>query len=180
MKSLFASIVLALFVAPVLAQQASSNTASTANVPVNIAPVFGSTPAHTSADVNYQGSYSAKTTGQVFLPGNSVASGSFNCGATGSAGIGGTGFSVGLSGSKSLEECVKLNLLNMAGIKGDPQMFDAVWCTIAQGREAMIEAGRECPSQVRARQQAAAPVASAPVASRPRVGQTDSMGRLVQ
>jgi hypothetical protein len=110
-------------------------------------------------EVRYGGKQTVKTTGMAYMPGMAVASGGFNCGATGGAAVGGSGFSLGFGGAKSLDECVKLNLLNFAGLAGDNALYEAVWCTIPAGKAAYAEQGKECPSVVREQERARAQAA---------------------
>lgn len=181
MKRTILALSLSVLAISSMAQSAASNTSSNANVPVIIAPVFGNTPDHVSSDINYSGSYTAKTTGQVFLPGNAVASGGFNCGATSSLGAGVPGVSLGGSTAKSLKACVMMNLMNFAIIAKDKDMYESALCSMDEGREVMAEAGALCPSEVRARKSGAV-TAVTPTAARPpsSVGTMNSMGQIVQ
>lgn len=159
-----------------------SNGASTGAVSLQLTQQASPIPANTTALVEQRGR--VDTTASVFLPGNAVASGQFNCGATGSAGIGGTGFSFGLSGAKSLSACVYMNLMAFSSAARDPELYVSALCSMDEGKTVMKEVGRECPSETRERKARESQAAGqAPVAGnyqRPRVGTIDSMGHIVQ
>jgi hypothetical protein len=87
-----------------------------------------------------------KTTGQAFLPGMAVASGSFNCGATGGVAVGAMGGAISIGGAKSLSDCVAMNLMNFAAIAKDDELYVALLCGMDAGKAAMESLRRPCPN----------------------------------
>ncbi len=155
-KFKFGLLAIALFASFGAAAQSTSNSSTTASA--QTAPVANtnniifpnSTPSVAGTVLQPGQSFveqsgSVKTTGQAFLPGMSVASGSFNCGATGGLAIGGQGFSVSAGGAKSLKDCVALNLMNFASLSKDEELYVALLCTMDVGKEAMTALKRPCP-----------------------------------
>lgn len=147
------SILVAAFCA-ITAAQAQVQSGSSAGATATTAPVTITT--------NESSSDRLKTTGSVFLPGNSVSSAQFNCAATGSAGIGGMGFSVGASAAKSLESCVLMHLMQFGIAAKDEALYEGALCTMEEGRRVYAEIGRQCPGERRANLPAgsARPIAS--------------------
>lgn len=155
-KFKFGLLAIALFASFGAAAQSTSNSSTTASAttsPVantNNINFAGSTPSLAGTVLlpgqnNVDQSGSVKTTGQAFLPGMAVASGSFNCGATGGLAAGGQGFSLAIGGAKSLKDCVALNLMNFASLSKDEELYIALLCTMDVGKEAMTNLKRPCP-----------------------------------
>lgn len=112
-------------------------------------------PTVSQAEVHQSGG--VKTVGQAFLPGMAVASGSFNCGATGGVAVGAMGGAVSIGGAKSLSDCVSLNLMNFAALSKDEELYVALLCGMAAGKEAMDKLKRPCPDGTRTQISSAPP-----------------------
>ncbi len=150
MKLHFLPLIAALSVTcGVQAQQVDSQSGATA-IAQGGNVVLPAQPAATVARQDVKQSGSLATTGQAFLGGAAVASGSFNCGATGGVSAGWVGGAFSAQGAKSLKSCVLLNIIAMA--EKDPELAVAALCVMDEGKEVMAEAGRQCPSEKRAQQ----------------------------
>lgn len=146
MQRYFAPLFAALLLAGTVHAETSSESGAVAvahTAPVTVNNNGAAQPAQTLAVVEQRGS--VKTTGQAFMGAAAVASGNFNCGASGGVAAGWMGGAASVQGAKSLRSCV---LLNIAALY--PQLSEAALCQMDEGKDVMAEAGIECPSVRRA------------------------------
>jgi hypothetical protein len=136
------------------AQQTATGESQAAAI-AQTAPINITMPASDpNQTVTYAGKQRIDTTGVAYMPGMAVSSGGFNCAATGGVAVGVPGGALAVGGAKSLDDCVKMNLMNFAILAKDPELYEGIICTMPAAKEAYAEIGRKCPSEKRAGVQA--------------------------